>query len=502
MEQWQVVSLGDLLTESKIESTKPDSSNRIRVKLNLGGIEKRPSLNEKKGATKYFIRKSGQFIYGKQNLHKGAFGIIPLELDGYESSSDLPAFDIDDRCFPEWILYFFKQGDFFIRLSSLAKGVGSKRINPSQLFNLKISLPPKEDQREILDAVKTFEVDSIHLKIELNKQIGLLKNIKSSFLNESLDGIHTTEYRLKKSQGRKGKNDFSNLNEIPIDWKKVKLGEYVHCERGRFSARPRNDPKFFNGSIPYIQIGDLPTDGGYIMRHNQTLNELGLTVSKLFPKNTIAIAIVGATIGNTGILNYEMCFPDSLVGIKPSAHFNTNFIEYFLRSKKEYFRALAYSGGGQPNIKLPNITSCDLLLPPIQEQKLIVDKINSVFSKCDELIGNIMSQLKNIDLLFKTELSRIWKTENVIPNNSIMNKEVEERIYQKLLDTLKEEVNDESKDLEDLLKSNGKMSAVSLWQLSKFSNNIDSFYEHIKILIEEKKTVKESEEKGYLEILL
>ncbi len=60
----------------------------------------------------------------------------------------------------------------------------------------------------------------------------------------------------------------------------------------------------------------LPRNGGLICNHQQTLNEQGLAISKMFPKGTVAMAIVGATIGNSGILDYDMCFPDSLVGIQ------------------------------------------------------------------------------------------------------------------------------------------------------------------------------------------
>ena len=56
-------------------------------------------------------------------------------------------------------------------------------------------------------------------------------------------------------------------------------------------------------------------------------------------------------------------------------------------------------------------------------------------------------------------------------------------------------------ELEQLLKQNGKMSAISLWKMSKFENNIDAFYEELKILVEEKKTIKESKEKGFLELV-
>src|SRR3989339_91575 len=90
----KTIKLGQLWEESKVVSENPNSEKRIKVKLNVQGVEKRPDKNDQKGATKYFIRKVGQFIYGKQNLHKGAFGVIPKELDNFESSSDIPAFDI------------------------------------------------------------------------------------------------------------------------------------------------------------------------------------------------------------------------------------------------------------------------------------------------------------------------------------------------------------------------------------------------------------------------
>ena len=91
--QYKTKQVKDFLIESKIEGID-DINKRLTVKLNLNGITVRESKTiEIEGATKQFIRKTGQFIYGKQNLHKGAFGIIPKELDGYLTSSDIPSFD-------------------------------------------------------------------------------------------------------------------------------------------------------------------------------------------------------------------------------------------------------------------------------------------------------------------------------------------------------------------------------------------------------------------------
>ena len=99
MSEWKKVKIGDFLTESKIIAIESNAAHRITVRLNCKGVEQRSLKAEKEGATKYYTRKSGQFIYGKQNIHKGAFGIIPQELDGFTSSADLPA-SIQPFCCP------------------------------------------------------------------------------------------------------------------------------------------------------------------------------------------------------------------------------------------------------------------------------------------------------------------------------------------------------------------------------------------------------------------
>ena len=65
------------------------------------------------------------------------------------------------------------------------------------------------------------------------------------------------------------------------------LEELALVERGKFSVRPRNDPRYFGGSIPFVQTGDIVFAGLYLTRFSQTLNKEGLKVSRLFPTNTV-----------------------------------------------------------------------------------------------------------------------------------------------------------------------------------------------------------------------
>src|SRR5690606_32690077 len=115
-------------------------------------------------------------------------------------------------------------------------------------------------------------------------------------------------------------------------------------------------------------------DGGEVSGFSKTLNNLGKVVSKEFPAGTVVIAIVGATIGNSGILTRNMFFPDSLIGINTKNQISNQFVEYFLRAIKLNLRQLSYAGGGQPNIKLNNIQNLAVALPPFNEQEEIVKR--------------------------------------------------------------------------------------------------------------------------------
>ena len=102
---------------------------------------------------------------------------------------------------------------------------------------------------------------------------------------------------------------------IPAGWKIAPLEELADVDRGRFSARPRNDPQYYDGHIPFVQTGDVSGSGRYLRQFSQTLNERGLAVSRLFPAGTILITIA-ANIGDTAITPFDVAFPDSVVGVQ------------------------------------------------------------------------------------------------------------------------------------------------------------------------------------------
>lgn len=183
--EWTKKSVNNLISESRISLAQSDPNRRITVKLNLNGVEKRDlKREEKEQATIYYKRRAGQFIYGKQNLHKGAMGIIPNELDGFASSQDIPTFDFTDQAHPDWFLAYMSQEHFFTDLEKIATGTGSKRIHPQNLYKVKIHYPSLDEQRAITEVLNAVDEEIRLAKAEMEA----LKQQKRGLMQQLLTG--------------------------------------------------------------------------------------------------------------------------------------------------------------------------------------------------------------------------------------------------------------------------------------------------------------------------
>lgn len=161
-------------------------------------------------------------------------------------------------------------------------------------------------------------------------------------------------------------------------WEEKSLSEVCDVNRGRSKHRPRNDKRLFGGPYPFIQTGDIRNaQGGEIKEYSQTYSEFGLSQSKLWKKGTICITIA-ANIGETAILGFDACFPDSIVGIHPDETvLDTLFLNFFLLSIKKDIDSQSY-GTAQKNINLEVLNNIIMRIPPLSEQQRIVERLDSI----------------------------------------------------------------------------------------------------------------------------
>jgi type I restriction enzyme S subunit len=173
--------------------------------------------------------------------------------------------------------------------------------------------------------------------------------------------------------------------DLPSGWAWARFPEVGTFGRGKSKHRPRNDPSLYSGGTHLlVQTGDVARSKGVIKTHTGRYNDVGLAQSMKWPAGTLCITIA-ANIADSGILSFDACFPDSVVGFKASPLFDSaRYFEYFVRTAKANLLAFA-PATAQKNINLEILNAVLIPLPPLAEQHRIVARVDSLMALCDQL---------------------------------------------------------------------------------------------------------------------
>ncbi|AXV22523.1 restriction endonuclease [Aeromonas veronii] len=199
------------------------------------------------------------------------------------------------------------------------------------------------------------------------------------------------EKKIKKEKPLPAISEDEKPFELPQGWEWCRLPDLGELARGKSKHRPRNDPKLYvNGTIPLIQTGDVARADGLIESYTAMYNEIGLAQSQLWPKGTLCITIA-ANIADTGILGFDACFPDSVVGYTPyESSLPVVYFDFFIRTAKENLERFAPSTA-QKNINLEILSNILVPCPPTQEFIRIVSRVNDLFAICDQLKSRLQT---------------------------------------------------------------------------------------------------------------
>ena len=449
---WKKVKLGSILKESKVVSEFPDTNKRIKVRLKVLGVEKRGIENEVEGATKQFVRKAGQFIYGKQNFHKGAFGIVPKELDGFESSSDLPAFDVDKSCLPEFLFYFFKQGNYYLELSKIASGVATQRINTSQLFDLEISLPEIEIQKTLLKNIKILENFGGEISSELTHQLDLIKQMRQAFLREAMQGklvkstntketgqqllakIKAEKAQLIADKKLKKEKELSPISEdeipfeIPEHWSWCRLGELSLFSEAGKSFRC-NEIVISGDEWGVIKLSAVSWDKFQEDQNKLYSKTKPLDVSAQILNGDFIISRANTSelVGKSVVVNSiskNLLLSDKTIRFKFSDSISTEFINLCNNTDTARIYYAIKGTGSSPsmkNIKREHMNELLIPLPPLHEQELIVAKLEELMSFCDGLEQSIKESQGYNEMLLQQVLREALQGEKFKNYGSLIN---------------------------------------------------------------------------------
>ena len=214
-----------------------------------------------------------------------------------------------------------------------------------------------------------FNLDNIEKQLEIIDVLGRCKKVIEARKQELVELDRLMKARFVEMFG----DPVSNSYGFP----EATLPELGELGRGVSKHRPRNDSKLLGGDYPLIQTGDVANAGLYIISYGGTYSELGLKQSKMWNKGTLCITIA-ANIAKTAILEFDACFPDSVVGFIANEKTNNIFIHYWF----SFFQAILESQApesAQKNINLKILSELKVIVPKKEKQDEFVEFIEQVY---------------------------------------------------------------------------------------------------------------------------
>lgn len=310
-----------------------------------------------------------------------------------------------------------------------ANGSGRLTLPLEESRKFPVLLAPQAEQRRIVAKIEELFSDLDASVVALGRARANLKRYRAAVLKAAVEGKLTAEWRKsnppsepadkllerilaerrkKWEQGQlarhaaQGKEpprgwtqryeepsapETPQLAQLPEGWCWASLAQLGFLDRGKSRHRPRNAAFLFGGAYPFIQTGQIGRSETFIREYSQTYSEAGLLQSRLWPRGTLCITIA-ANIAETGILDFDACFPDSVVGFLPaSEQVLVRYVELYLRTMQAKLESLA-PATAQKNINLDVLQQIAICLPPLAEQLSLVQAVDQRLS----LPARIMTQ--------------------------------------------------------------------------------------------------------------
>ncbi len=347
-----------------LRNERTDKASEVEDYLELEDLEsgtgrilnRRNTMDVVSDVTRF---KKGDVLFGKLRPYLEKFYVA--EFDG-KCTGEILAFK-PERIESRFLFYCFASSWFIERCNMLAYGAKMPRVNwPTQLAQFNLPLPPLPEQQRIA-AYLDASCAAIDAAVAAKRgQLEILDALRNSIISRAVTHGLNPQVKMKSS-------GLDWLSEVPAHWQVQQIKRACSLVRGQFTHRPRNDPALYDGPYPFIQTGDITAARKYIRTYSQTLNELGLSVSKRFPRGTLVMSIA-ANIGDVAILDFEACFPDSMIGMIPGHKTNLDFLYYLMRAMRSIMLRSAVQST-QLNLNYVRIGTNFAPSPPLKEQSEI-----------------------------------------------------------------------------------------------------------------------------------
>ncbi len=329
----------------------------------------------------------------------------------------------------KFLYYFFKN----IKNKLIDSSTAIPSLRRNDIYSLHLILPPLNEQKRIVQKIESIFTQIDAAKEDLDNVKVVLKQNKQAVLKQAFEGKLTEKWRLTNKNNHTIKKQIlkqisdelklmkknpvyifgtlqkKDLFKIPTDWIWARLMNISQIGQGGTPSTKNKD--YWDGKISWLRSGEIRNN--YIYKSENYISDVGLTNSStiMCPQETVLLAMTGQglTRGRCAILKINACANQSVAHmiLDHNRAFN-KFLFYYLRF--QYWRIRSVSkGSNQAGLNVSIIKQFDVPLPPIPEQKRIVQKIESIFARIDAIEKQVGNSLIKLDLLKKSILKKAFE---------------------------------------------------------------------------------------------
>ena len=431
----KTVKISSFLKERKIK-LKPQAANcsglqRIE-KIDFSG---KIYLSPVQTNTDMILVKSGDLVISGINVEKGALAIYTGEEDVL-ASIHYSAYEFDAEKIDIDYLKWFLKSNIFRKLLLKQTGSGIKKeIKAKHLLPIEIQLPSLKQQHEIVQQIQGVANYIEEVNRQIQQQAKYAEMLRQSILQQAVEGklceqdpkdepasvllkkINAEKERLIAEEKIKKQKPLPPISDeekpfaLPKGWEWCRLPEIGELSRGKSKHRPRNDATLYkDGKYPLVQTGDVARAGTFITTYTALYNDVGLAQSRMWEKGTLCITIA-ANIADTGILSFDACFPDSVVGFQPFVpELDVEFFKWYIDISKKNLEKYA-PATAQKNINIDILSSLIVPLPPKNELKKITRKTKNILALCDSLSHELFQSKQYAAQLMESVLQEAFSVQ-------------------------------------------------------------------------------------------
>lgn len=436
----KTVLIGDFLHRIRrpIDLNPEQQYKLVTIKMNHKGVVLREEKLAANIKSKMYVVKEGDFILSGIDARNGAFGIVPKELDGAIVTNDFWYFSLDESIVGKQLFLELTSTQWFDEICRKGSDGTTQRIRlqKNKFFNQEIHLPPMEEQGAFISSFVSSKKNNYNLKTELTHQQTLLKKLRQQILQEAIEGKLTADWReqnpdvepasklLARIQAEKAQliedkkikkqkpllpiSEKEKPFELPDGWVWCRLATLF----GFIDYRGKTPNKLSSGirliTARNVKNGSLSVEPADFI----SKKEYSERMTRGFPAKGDLLFTTEAPLGNICMLNIdeEISTGQRLITFQGYSSEITNriFLYFILSPFYQYFLIKKATGMTAKGIKASKLKEMLIPLPPLQEQKAIVTKVESLLTLCDQLETQITNNQSHAEQLMQAILKEAF----------------------------------------------------------------------------------------------